>query len=880
MTQSYPARNHRPAHSGPRPLAVRLLQRVRASLNVNALAAALIALMLVATHGLEAEDVLLTIELRSELPGAAEIFYASEGEPFVPLQRLAVEIRPGGGWHRYPVHMPGNQGIARIRVDPGSGPGDFSIGSLTIASNGESRHLDAAQLRQAMGSQNQVSLVSIDDRGLAFESLGSDPGIEIRLGHLPAPSWWKESLWKLLLALVAAYLAWVSIARIAAALSPRAGPLLDRIGAVLSDSRLLVFERGSVLSFAGILAAAILYICLNLNQSSIGIWERVFPDRPVEQAVDLGTPKLIRSDEWTVQTPWALNQVAAGFPRHNPNIGGEAAPILAAMPLDGLLGLPQAKFWGFHLLAPDRGFSWWWAYKTFGMLGAFLWMLLLLTRGNLAASWLGSVWIYASSFTQWWFSSSLPEIAIAFAISVVGAIYTLYSSRPRLVVTGCVLVAYGATNLLLHLYPPAIVSLGYLGVALLAGYSVQRSGSIRISDLAMLRAGATAITVSLLAVYALHYYSAAEASICGIMSTVYPGRRVSTGGQFPIEKLASGLFEGFRLGESRVPLKPTNASEASGFLLLAPLVLLLVPLRRLVSRSNALLLAVIAFLALCFCWIAVRLPGPLESLLQTMGWQYVTSKRAVFAFGIGSITACVLMLDWAMCSTADAVAPGRRVAAVCAVAISTLALGWWLSRLDAAFFTRGTIAAGVICSTSIAAGIALGRPALAAIGLAIYMMATMAVNPLMSGLSSMTGKPVLVAARSHSTTHSKWLVVGEPFFSQGLKALGLNAFGGYLYQPDMAAVAVLDPSHRYEHSWNRYARVRVTSVPQTPEPVFKTTWGDQYTIEISVCGPHVRKLGITHVAYTSPVPDSDLACLEELTSPEDSGVRLFTLRGP
>src|SRR5690606_34350214 len=107
---------------------------------------------------------------------------------------------------------------------------------------------------------------------------------------------------------------------------------------------------------------------------------------------------------------------------------------------------------------------------------------------------------------------------------------------------------------------------------------------------ATFRFGAIAVTVLLLVVYAALYYSAAEASIKGVMSTVYPGRRVSIGGQFPIEKLASGFFEAFRLGENRVPLKPTNASEASGFLLLAPLVFLMVPFRRLVSRNNALLL--------------------------------------------------------------------------------------------------------------------------------------------------------------------------------------------------------------------------------------------------------------------------------------------------
>src|SRR5690606_32652256 len=114
--------------------------------------------------------------------------------------------------------------------------------------------------------------------------------------------------------------------------------------------------------------------------------------------------------------------------------------------------------------------------------------------------------------------------------------------------------------------------------------------------------------------------------------------------------------------------------------------------RKLLSQGNALLLAVAAFLAVCFCWIAVRLPNPLEPVLQGMGWQYVTSKRAVFALGIASITACVILLDLAMRRAADLVAPGWRLGAVGLVAASTVVLGWWLSRLDPAFFTTGVIA--------------------------------------------------------------------------------------------------------------------------------------------------------------------------------------------
>lgn len=863
----------------PTPGPVRRFSQLRVKVDANGIVAALIVTMLIAVHGLGSSDLSLTLDLRSELQGNGEIFYAAKGEPFVPQKSVPFLVPTDHGWHRHTIRLPGNAGIGKIRIDPGASPGRFSLGSVVVNTLDGEHRISPRQLRQTGGTFIQADLELLDDNEIAFESSGVDPSIEVRFEQpLSSGSGGLRSLLRLLIASLAGYFGWMFFSRLGKVCMARSGIWLDRIGRCFSDDGLLVFDRRIVVAFASILAVGTLYVCLNLNQSSVGIWESVFPNRPVQQPIDLGTPKRIRSDEWTVQTPWALNQVLNGYPRHNPNIGGESAPILAAMPLGGALGLPQLKFWGFHLFTPDRGFSWWWAYKSFGMVAAFLWMFLLLTRGNLSASLLGSTWIYASSFTQWWFSSSLPEIAIAFAIAVTGAIYALYSRRRILIAMGCALVVYAVTNLMLHLYPPAIVPLAYLGMFVLAGYSIQHSGNTGGTRQIAFRISAFGISALLLVAYAFVYYLAAESSINAVMSTVYPGKRVSISGQFPIEKVASGFFEAFRLGETRLPLKPTNGSEASSFLFLAPLVLLLVPFRRLLSRRNALLPAVMIFLVLCFSWVSIRLPGPLEPWLQAAGWQYVTSKRAVFALGIASIIACVLLLDLAMRRTSDLYPVNVRRAAVLGAAMSLAALGWWLSHLDTAFFTSGTIVAGVASSTLIAAGIAFGRPAFLVLGMAAYMMATMAVNPLMSGLSSMTGKPVLIAARMQSTLGSKWLVVGEPFFSQGLKAMGLNTFGGYIYQPDMAVVEILDPSRKYEHSWNRYARVRVVSEPAAATPMFVTTWGDQYTINLNVCGSHVRRLGITHVAYTSLVPPADLACLHELDAPEDSGVRLFALR--
>jgi hypothetical protein len=121
-------------------------------------------------------------------------------------------------------------------------------------------------------------------------------------------------------------------------------------------------------------------------------------------------------------------------------------------------------------------------------------------------------------------------------------------------------------------------------------------------------------------------------------------------------------------------------------------------------------------------------------------------------------------------------------------------------------------------------------------------------------------------------------VVGDNFLAQGLRAHGLNVFGGSQYLPDRASLTVLDPSKLHESIWNRYATIRIVSVPTAVEPQFRLTRGDQYTISLNICDPPVRRLGINLVAYTGAVPKQDLACLRALPSPADSGVQLFRLK--
>jgi hypothetical protein len=469
----------------------------------------------------------------------------------------------------------------------------------------------------------------------------------------------------------------------------------------------------------------------------------------------------------------------------------------------------------------------------------------------------------------------------AFALGTTGALYVLYSSKRSMTCVGAVLITYAATSLALNLYPPFVISLGYLAAFVVVGYGLEAGSLKRLGHDKGFRTVALVAAFVLVAAYGFWFLRAGSSAIDAMLDTVYPGRRVSSSGGVPLSKLMDGFFEAFRLGESRFPRLPLsyNASEASGHLLLFPLIFLLVAPRSWLQRGNAVPTLIAGFCVLAFAWIAVELPGPINRAMQLAGWSAVTPKRAIMALGVGCILLCTVLL--ARMRAKPPVHGSGRISYITVplVGLAVAYLGWRLRQADASFFSWQVIALGTLVSMLMAIGIARGRNAFAAAGVAILALPTIGVNPLTSGLSSIMAKPVLQAAkRQGGEPGDRWIAIGDNFFAQGLKAVGLDVVGGTQYIPDRSMLDVLDPQHRYAQVWNRYSTISIASEPRVQAARFELIYPDQYRIAIDVCGQAVRKLGITHVAYTVAAPAADLGCLEPLDAPADSGVRLFRLK--
>ena len=657
--------------------------------------------------------------------------------------------------------------------------------------------------------------------------------------------------------------------------------IADRMRAALRDPMTIEFDRRALVLVAGMFVFAVIGVAGKLHQSSLAKWDEYLPSRSPSSTVLLGEPRGIRSDEWLVHTPWMLSQMANGQPIANPNLGAGHSTLLTSVPTGHVASKLQPEFWGFDLLGRDHGYSWLWMYKLFGLFTAMFLLLQVLTRSDMVVAALGAASIVLASFTQWWFSTNLPELLAGFALSLVGLAYVAQSASRTGCVVGAVVLVLGAATFVFQVYPPFQVVVGYVALAIILGLAADPSRRARFRVHAGTRVSCLLVAAIVLGGVFHAFWVDAASTIDTMVHTAYPGKRTTVGGDKAWWALFDGYFEAWRTGESHFPLPPTNASEASNFALFFPFVAIALLWRARVARPDGVIVALAAFCVLLAAWMmvpigeAVAVPLAKWSLLS-----FVPPHRALVGVGVGS---CLVVAAWIAWLRRQPAAVRLPYWVVVAFALSVLAAGLHLARIDGAYFTAGRIALGVLVSTLAALAIARGSIAAYAAMVVLLALPAASVNPLSRGLAPLLDKPAMRAVVAESRASGRgvlWIVPGSFVLPQAMKANGIPTFGGATYLPDAARMRVLDPDGGHSDVWNRYAHIQVESVPGIERPEFRMIDAPGlYGLRVDVCSDAVRRLGVTHVAYPSPPPAADRRCLVQVPATPVDGLWLYRL-GP
>ena len=654
-----------------------------------------------------------------------------------------------------------------------------------------------------------------------------------------------------------------------------------RLAARCSRPYFLRLDAGALWFYAACLAAFVFLSAFGFHGSSIEIFGEGYHYSESGDHTIIGHFRGTRVDEWNFHTPAILNQLFRDDPLAVTGAadGPGKAALMTNVPCRHFTQLFRPQFWAFHLLPVETAFAVYWQAKALLLLTGVFTLLLLLTGGASGLSAFGSLWFYFSAYTQWTYSwpSLLPEMIGLFAWVMCLSFYLLVGRTPWRLALAALACASGMINFALCSYPPQQIPLITVGVFLTIWWLWTRAGRIFTSEGVLVRLLALCGCLGLVATVLILFFVDARPVILAAADTVYPGRRITSGGGVTMDAYA-GHFLDFWKTEDQFPPALGNPSEGTGYLWLAPLTLLGLGRRRAVLPRDT-------FAALLCCWGAFAFIGAWMSL-PIPAWvghwflyDHVLTNRCYHALGLANVAIVVLALGRPKLD-----AP-RRTAGEYACRFT----GFWLVAFSAlsalndaigSFYEAGVIATAAayaalltVCTTE------HWKRALAVCVLLPSIFFTGQINPWQRHLHVVTESALFRFARQHpECRRGKWILYAEGVPRSGfLTAVGMQTVNSLKVVPQLADLGLFDPEGEYAPVINQSGYVISQSLPEGEPSVFESPSQGVVNWSVSPLDPRLKQIGVRYAAFAQR-PEAAIADkLTLLSSAPIAGLWLYEL---
>ena len=610
------------------------------------------------------------------------------------------------------------------------------------------------------------------------------------------------------------------------------------------DHLIKLDRRGFLFVVFGIVIFFIL-IFFKFHYSSIGMWDVFIPEyekghKATKSVLDF--PKAIRSDEWLVNTPNILSQIKKNYPIENPSIGSGKAPLLLSMPVKHFSAVARPQNWGFYLLDTDRGFSFFWNYKVFGLFVSSFFLFMLITRNRFWLSIFGSIMIFFSNFNQWWFSTTAPEMIISANIIFISSVSLLMSRKRMMLVIHALFLMMFLINFLLAFYPPFQVPLVILVIALFTGFLAQNACLDDIKKYFIFRAALIIITIASLALFMGLYWIDCKETIQLVMNTVYPGMRISTGGEFGVPRLFSGFFSLY-FREDRFLYG--NVCENSSFIMFYPLIIGMVIVQGIKIRFKPLMTALSILLIIMSIYIIWGFPVTLSKLTL---FSFVPSTRMIIGLGMGNIILMVLFMQ----GGADSIFKSSKIDIIISLAVLSafIIFGYHLNSTNSGFFKHWQILlTAVILSAAVEAYIT-GKYRRFSIIMSLYVIASsLLVFPITYSLDYFYKKKLyrVIENIAQKDPDSLWITYKSVYTPNFIKSAGINTLNGTKYTPDIKSMKQLSSKLEDSHVYNRYAHIIIENNKNINTVDFTLPQEDLFIIYISPFSHKLKNLNVRYI---------------------------------
>jgi hypothetical protein len=553
------------------------------------------------------------------------------------------------------------------------------------------------------------------------------------------------------------------------------------------------------------IAVFLIYVVLCLTPSSYGMVLALFGEEG--KGLFWGNPRPIRSDEWAVWTPYFQSVVNNNFERINGlSLYHEDFRSFNALPIKDWGMFFKPLLWPFLIFEPARAYS---LHHALIMLSFVIgWKVLLESifphHKSRFVFGLFSLLIFFSGFVQTWWTTIGPILAVTPWLLIA-----LLWCKNISLIKATIFCYVSIVWILSHTYPPIIISSAYLAALLVFCFHRELINIKSIIYIAV----ASIIALAICFIYL-------QDAIQAMINTVYPGQRISRGGEL-LWQIWISSFIPYLTHSNYQPLINANICEVSVVTSLLPMMALaFLDYSTIKNTSKTVWIAFGLSMIVMSVWMLAPMPDLIAKILLL---DRVPGARLLWIFGL-TLQIFVLYLLLSM-----------------SIKITTFRLIVFTALLSAGYVLP-TLIFGISIGDKSAWEL-LAVPAL--IGatfiirnksdsetkLTVLLLISLGINLIYFGAFNpgQSAKPIFSLKHSPAVQQLKlqqeedsrgWLIVaGYP--GAILQGLGLNSVTHVLVAPKLDFFRKFFPdldSDSFNNIFNRYAHIHLTDEAQPYSP--------------------------------------------------------------
>lgn len=517
----------------------------------------------------------------------------------------------------------------------------------------------------------------------------------------------------------------------------------------------------------------------------------------------IGSPRPIRSDEWLVQTPFYLSQVKTGNHFINKSYQDSGQNMMLAYNVSSwhISTIGKPFNWGFLFLGASRGLSWYWSFKIIALMLLSYEFAMILTSKRKLLSVVSSLWITFTPTVQWWFMQHLGDV-VFFSLLIMVSIYHYFNSEKK------VFKIMMAINLIIALigfpliiYPAFQVPFAYVIMAFTAIqiFKALRNKKVKLFDVIVI---ALTLFVSLM-IDVLTIYQSWDA-ISATLHTVYPGKRISVGGEYTWKNLSDFLFNIFLPFKTPQVSNQVELSSSFNFLLYILLILPFVIKRKDIKKNIFGIILVIYSLMLMFYSI-VGIPTILAKLTL---FSYVPFSRSWQSMSVIAVFASVWFISF-IWDRIERIKLTKILPSLLLVTTLYLYRGLTDDIYKNYLGKFTTISFIVIMLVAFICILYRKNRIFYSIMLVIVTIGGLTVNPVTHGIGVIENKLLSHEVESivEKNPNAVWMSDSTNLY-HFVQMFGAKGIDGVRFYPDKQLMTKIDKQNQYEEVWNRYAHLK------------------------------------------------------------------------